>query len=111
MKERSTVYVRRRPDDDDDGSIPSIPTAIIEIPEEEEHHWYMVDGGQLVMPVILHSRNGQDVDPHLVMLKQYGGDRLARQILERRIEVGDDLGGQRLMLSENAAGAFVFEDA
>lgn len=99
MKEYSSYYVGRR--DEESGEV---PYAVLEA-LGGQLEWFTVDGGQLIMPVRLHERNGNSLsDPPIVILKQYGGDRLARQLLAEGVE-----GGDVFNLEENELGDFEIE--
>lgn len=43
--------------------------------------WLAVDDDQLIMPVTLLERDGEDLDPEPGLLKQYGGERLLNDLL------------------------------
>lgn len=99
MKEYPAVYVNRHEDKDEPK-----PYGIFEV-LGGQLSWYAVDGGQLVMPVRMLEKDGQSFDGEpTVLLKQYGGDRLARSILQEQLEPGD-----RFEISESNLGNFELE--
>lgn len=97
--EKSAVYVNRHEDKDEPA-----PYGLFEMCGGQLE-WFMVDGGQLIMPVKLIEMDGDSINGEpIVGLKQYGGDRLARSLLMENIEAGD-----RFTIQENELGNFVLE--
>lgn len=102
MKEYPAYYVGRRSKDDEGNEV--VPYAIVEV-LGGQLDWYAVDGGQLVKPVRLIETDSTTFDdPPIVVLKQYDGDKLARQLIAADLDAGD-----QLHLSEDELGNFGFE--
>jgi len=66
-----------------------VPAPDEEDPEDQDHYigfilreeWVAVDDDQLILPISLIERDGENFDPEPGLLKQYGGEALLNDLL------------------------------
>lgn len=86
---RLPVFWVQRPDEDSDDPAETTRSISFRVTED----WLSTDADQLILPIRLLERNGEEVnggDGHAGLLKQYGGERLLNDLLmdEEALESG-----------------------
>lgn len=84
---RSEVEWVARPSDDDDRTDSYM---IFRVTEE----WFAVDAEQLILPIAVIEKDGEERNGTPAILKQYGGERLLNDMLmcEQQLEAGSTWG-------------------
>lgn len=82
LSNRLPVFWCQAPDEEEDVGFHSLTFRITD-------DWFAVDSDQLILPVTVVARDGDDVEPVTGLLKQYGGEAMLNDLLVEALN-GDE---------------------